>query len=87
MTGAEPPEEKGNDETRRRGEPSTSPLRKLGRVEGLSVTDTELKWEQRAEQAYLEALPAVRSAAEKWAGLTGVVLGVFGLRRVHQRPG
>jgi len=74
----EPPDPPDRAEVMPPGKPSVPERTKLRNAEGLPVSRADLAWEEQAEQAYLDALPAVRSAAEKWAGLTGVILGVFG---------
>jgi hypothetical protein len=55
-------------------------------VGGAPSGELEAKWEKRAEELELEALPKVRGVAEKWAATVGVLLGLAGTILVVKGP-
>jgi lysylphosphatidylglycerol synthetase-like protein (DUF2156 family) len=42
------------------------------------LANSDLRWEDRADELELQALDQVRSAAEKWAASLAAILGLFG---------
>lgn len=58
--------------------PSGQPV--VGDIE--PVNDSDRRWAAKAQQLELEALPNIRSAAEKWAASLTGLLGVVGLAAV-----
>jgi hypothetical protein len=57
------------------------PRRRYLRVDPLpgEATVNDLEWERRAEQQEIEALPAARSAAEKWTTQIASLTGIFSI--------
>ena len=44
------------------------------------------KWHKKAQEAQLEALPKMRSIAEKWAATVGTIVGIFGTAALISAP-
>ncbi len=47
----------------------------------------DLAWAKRVEQLQLDALPAIRASAERWAGALTALLGAVGLAALINGPG
>ena len=53
---------------------------------GEPATISDAKWEQRAEELSFQALPNVRSIAEKWTGTIASILAIFGIVTLVKGP-
>jgi hypothetical protein len=53
---------------------------------GGPATISDAKWEERAEKLSFDALPNIRSSAEKWAGTIATVLAIFGIVTLVKGP-